>query len=93
MTNNHEIRIAELERQIESLQTLLNNADARLNKRIAEQEEGMDYYIELHGREHSKMSKMLWAAYCKTHPEVVGTLIECDKILGHPADDGSDPQP
>jgi len=86
-------KFAKLENEIECLRALLNKEIARLDKRTNDCEDGIGGYIEQHRNEHFELSKMIWAAYTKTHPEYVATLLKCDEILGKSSDDGSDPQP
>ena len=93
MTGNDESRIAQLEQRIEKLESLLKKEVARLDKYNNEAEEGFDHYVTLHSDEHNQISKMVWPAYAKTHPEAINTLIKIDEMLGKPKDGGSDPQP
>jgi len=82
-------RFVELENKIVSLQREI----ARLEAYVKDGEGGFDKYVTNHQEKHLEMSRMLWAAYAKTHPEFVTTLLKFDEILGRPKDDGGDPQP
>jgi hypothetical protein len=93
MNDESALRIAALEQKVAALEALLAQEVARLDKRIQVDQDGVGYYIDKHGRHHAEIARMLIPAYYKTHPEAVATLMECDKILGQPKDDGSDPQP
>lgn len=93
MDDENALRIAALEQKVAALEALLTKEVARLDKRITDDDESVGHYIDMHDRHHDELSKMIWPAYAKTHPEYVTTLLKFDEILGKPKDDGSDPQP
>lgn len=93
MNDENALRIAALEQQVAALQALLTKEVARLDKRMKDSDEGFEYYADKIDRHHAEIARMLIPAYYKTHPEALATLMECDRILGQPKDDGSDPQP
>jgi hypothetical protein len=86
-------RIAALEQKVARLEALLTKEVARIDKTVTDLDGGCDEYITRHRNEHNELSKMIWPAYAKTHPEYVVTLLKCDEILGKGSDDGNDPQP
>jgi hypothetical protein len=93
MTDQKDLRIDEFEQRIAFLEEKLVAEIARIDKLLKEGDEGFAHYVRLNGDEQREISRMARLAFYKTHPEILQTLVDCDKIIGKTCDDGSDPQP
>ena len=81
---NDQERIAFLERRIEELEARLAKEIARLDdydKSFLDLE-SFEKYVMNHCREHGELSRMIYPAFYKTHPEALSTMLEVENILG-----------